>query len=57
MLSLHSNRNTETEVGAKDWGIVVTGLTMLLFGGMWTVGLGIRKLLSTLSTSYWVILA
>jgi hypothetical protein len=34
MVSCHSNGNLiKTEVGTRDWGIVVIGLTMFLFGG------------------------
>jgi hypothetical protein len=33
-LTLHSNKTlSKTEVGTRDWGITVIGLTMLLFGG------------------------
>jgi hypothetical protein len=32
---------TKTEVGTRDWGIAVIGLTMLLFGRMWISGLWI----------------
>jgi hypothetical protein len=35
MVSLHRNGNAKTEVGTRDWGIVLIALTMLLFGGMW----------------------
>lgn len=34
---------TKTEVGTRDWGIAMIGLTMLLFERMWTMGLWIRK--------------
>lgn len=38
--SLHSNRTiTKTDFGTIDWDISVTGLTMLLVGEMWTLGL------------------
>ena len=30
---------TKTEVGVRDWGISVTGLTMFLFGEMWALDL------------------
>lgn len=44
MVSLESSKTqTKTEVGTKDWGIVVIDLTMILFGGMWTLGVQIRK--------------
>lgn len=44
MVSLHSNKTlAKTEVGAKDLGITVIGLIMLLFGGMWTLELWITK--------------
>ena len=40
MVSLHTNKTlTKTEVSTRDWGIVMTGLTRLLFGGMWIWGL------------------
>jgi hypothetical protein len=33
MVSIHSKRKlTKTEIGNKEWGIVVIGLSMLLFG-------------------------
>lgn len=35
---------TETEVSARIWSIAVTGLIMLLFEGMWTLGLWTRKI-------------
>ena len=35
MESLHCNETeTKTEVGTRDWGIAVIGLTMSLFEGM-----------------------
>ena len=34
---------TKTEVGTRDWGIAVIGLTMFLFGGIWTLVLWVRK--------------
>ena len=36
MVSLHSKNKiqTKTEIGTKDQGIVVIGLTMILFGGI-----------------------
>jgi hypothetical protein len=40
---------TKTEVGARDWGMTVIGLTMLLFGRMWILGLRIGKLWNALS--------
>ena len=44
MVSLHSNKTqTKTEVSTKDWSIPMIGLTMLLFGRMWVLGLWIRK--------------
>ncbi|KAL6043466.1 hypothetical protein STEG23_020950, partial [Scotinomys teguina] len=44
MVSLHNNRTmTKTEVGTGDWGIAVIGLTVLLFGGIWTLRVWIRK--------------
>jgi len=42
MVSLYSNE-TKTEVGSRDWGIVVIGLTMFLFGGVWILVLWIWK--------------
>ena len=40
MISVHSNKIlTKTEVGTRDWGIAVIGLTMFLLGGMWIWGL------------------
>ena len=34
MVYLNSKETlTKTEVGTRDWGIVVIGLTMFLFGG------------------------
>jgi hypothetical protein len=40
MVSIHISKTlTKTEVGTTDWGIAVLGLTMLLFGGMWVLGL------------------
>ena len=41
MGSLHSNETqTKTENGNRDCSIVVLDLAMLLFGGMWILGLG-----------------
>jgi hypothetical protein len=31
------------KLGSGDWGVAVTGLTMLLFGGVWALRLWIRK--------------
>ena len=31
---LHSNKNSKTEVGTRDWGIAVIGLTMCLSEGI-----------------------
>jgi hypothetical protein len=43
-VSDHSNKTlTKTEVGPRDWGTAVMGLTMLLFGGMWIWGLWVWK--------------
>ena len=44
MVSLLSTRNIKTEIGTRSGVIVVTDLTMLL-GGMWALGLWIRKVL------------
>ena len=44
MISLYSNKTlTKTEVGTRKWGIAVMGLNMLLFGGVWTLKLWIKK--------------
>ena len=44
MVSVHSSKSlTKTEVGTRDWGIAVIGLTMHLFGRMWILGLWIWK--------------
>ena len=38
-MSVHSSRIlTKAEVGTRDWGIAVIGLTMLLFGRRWILG-------------------
>ena len=42
MVSFHSSKTlTKTEVGTRDWGIALIGLTMLLFERMWIFGLWI----------------
>ena len=42
--SVHSSKTiTKTEVGTRDWGIAMIGLTMFLFGYMGTRGLWIWK--------------
>ena len=42
MVSLHNSKTlTNTEVGTRDWGIAMIGLTMLLFERMWIWGLQI----------------
>jgi hypothetical protein len=44
IVSIHSSKTLmETEVGTKDKGITVIGLTMHLFGRMWILGLWIWK--------------
>lgn len=43
MVSLHSNRNPKTEIVHRDLGVAVMGLTMYSFGGIWTLGLCVRK--------------
>ena len=44
MVFLHSNENPKTEIGTRDWGIAMIGLTMFVFRGM-----GIRKAVNALS--------
>jgi hypothetical protein len=40
MMSLHSNKTkTKTDVHTRKLGINMIGLIMLLFGGMWILGL------------------
>ena len=44
MVSLQSNRTvTKTEVGTREWGVVVSDLTLLLADGMWTLDVWTRK--------------
>ena len=43
MVSLHSNRNPNTEVDTRDWGIAGLSQTMFLFGVIWTLVLWVRK--------------
>ena len=52
MVSVHSSKTlTKTEVGTRDWGIAVIGLTMLLFGRMWILGLWIWTLVECFKSS------
>jgi hypothetical protein len=40
MVSIHSSKTlTKAEVGTRDRGIAVIGLTMLLFGKIWILNL------------------
>ena len=40
MVSGYSNKTlTKIKVGTRDWGVAVIGLTILLFGRMWILGL------------------
>jgi len=43
LVSFHSDRNARTEVGTRGPGVAVIGLTMLLFGGIWTLRLWVWK--------------
>jgi hypothetical protein len=44
MVSVHSSKTlTKKEVGTRDWGIAVIGLTMLLFRRTWILELWIWK--------------
>jgi hypothetical protein len=44
MVSVHSSKTlTNSKVGTRNWGITVIGLTMILFGRMWILGLWIWK--------------
>jgi hypothetical protein len=44
MVSVHSSKIlTNTEVGTRNWGIAVIGLTMLLFKRLWILELWIWK--------------
>lgn len=59
-MSLPGNRNPKTEVGTRDWDVAVIGLIMFLFGGMWTLVLGVTKAaayfkVDALSTAQWTI--
>ena len=43
MVSLHSNKIlSKIKVVIMDWGIAMIGLNMLLFRGMWTLGVGLK---------------
>ena len=47
---------TKTEVGARDGGIAVRGLTTLSFGGVWVLELWIRKKQWNALRAQWAIL-
>jgi hypothetical protein len=50
MVSVHrSKAQTKTEDGTRVWGIVVIGLTMLLFGRIWIGDFGFGKQWNPLS--------
>ena len=40
MVSLYKKRTlTKTKIGNREWSVASIGLTMILFGGMWILGL------------------
>jgi len=47
IVSLHSNRKPKTKVGTRGWGIAMIDVTMLSFGGVWTLKLWIRKVVES----------
>lgn len=57
-VSRHSHGTvTKTEVGVKGWGIVVTDVTTLLVGGMWTFwDFGLGQHLNALPRALWAML-
>lgn len=42
-LSLYSKRNPMTDVDTWDWGIFVIVPTIVVFKGIWTLGVWIRE--------------
>ena len=49
VVSLDSNGNPKAEVGPKDGDITVIGLIMFFFGGIWTLGVWVRKTVGCLN--------
>ena len=49
IMFLLSNGSSKTEDGTRDWGLVVRALSMHLFGGIWTLGVWVRKQWNALS--------
>ena len=43
MYLYHNKTLTKIEVGTRDWVIAVIGMTIFLFGGIWMLGLWIRR--------------